>query len=103
LLRDALDDPGQLRLVIHWGPVRMSENDVLGSEVHRLFRIEAIREQDRADAAGSGISLPLPGRVTLSQPAHAALSEDARVAFRRAGTFRLKGFDDPEPIWVETS
>jgi class 3 adenylate cyclase len=103
VLRGAVEDPAQIRLVIHWGPVRMSEQDVFGSEVHRLFRIEAVGEQDRADAPGSGIALPLHGRVTLSQPALAALPEAARAAFRRAGAFRLKGFDEPEPIWVEAS
>jgi len=51
---------------------------------------------------GSGIALPVPGRVTLSRPALAELPEAALNGFRRAGTFRLKGFDEPEPIWVES-
>jgi class 3 adenylate cyclase len=102
-LRDAIEAPMQLRLVIHRGPVRMSEHDVLGSEVHRLFRIEALGEHDRASELGTGIALPLAGRVVLSQPAFTALPEPELASFRWAGTFRLKGFDDPEPIWVEAS
>src|SRR5262249_53549003 len=101
-LRDAAPDPAQLRLVIHWAPVRMSAQDVLGWEFHGLFRIESIAERDRVDGPPSWPALPLQGRVTLSQAALAALPDAARVGFRRAGAFRLKGFDDPEPIWVET-
>ncbi|WP_437297237.1 protein kinase domain-containing protein [Sorangium sp. So ce426] len=102
VLRRAVDDPAQLRLVVHWGWVRMSDHDVIGTEVHRLFRIEAVTEEDRADEPSSGIGLPRPGRVTLSRSAAAALPDPSRADFRRAGAFRLKGFDDPESIWVET-
>ena len=99
-LRAEVNDPGHLRLVIHSGPVRLGDQDVFGSEVHRLFRIEAIEDADRADTSDSA---PLrPGRVTLSRPALAALPEQDRAAFTRAGTFRLKGFDEPEEVWVES-
>jgi class 3 adenylate cyclase len=40
--------------------------------------------------------------VTLSRSAAAALPDPSRADFRRAGAFRLKGFDDLESIWVET-
>ncbi|AUX44569.1 protein kinase [Sorangium cellulosum] len=104
MLRRAVDDPAQLRIVIHWGPVRMSDHDVIGTEVHRLFRIEAVTDDDRAEEPGADradAALPHPGLVTLSRSALAALPEAARAGFRRAGAFRLKGFDEPEPIWVE--
>ncbi|XYH98681.1 protein kinase domain-containing protein [Sorangium sp. So ce1128] len=101
VLRRTVDDPAQLRLVVHWGRVRMSDHDVIGTEVHRLFRIEAVTEEDRTEEPSSGVALPHPGRVTLSRSAIAALPEAARAGFRRAGAFRLKGFDEPEPIWVE--
>jgi serine/threonine protein kinase/class 3 adenylate cyclase len=100
-LRREVEAPDHLRLVIHWGPVRLSEQDVFGSEVHRLFRIEAIEEEDRADDPSGGVGMPRPGRVTLSRPAVAGLPETVRAGFRRAGAFRLKGFDEPEEIWVE--
>ncbi|MGK3989490.1 protein kinase [Sorangium sp. So ce136] len=101
LLRGAVDDPAQIRLVIHAGLVRMSDHDVIGTEVHRLFRIEAVTDEDRAEEPHTGVTLPHPGRVTLSRSAVAALPEAARAGFRRAGAFRLKGFDEPEAIWVE--
>ena len=99
-LRAELRDPTHLRLVIHTGPVRLGDQDVFGSEVHRLFRIEALEQSDRADTSNSA---PLqPGRITLSRPALAALPEPERAAFARAGSFRLKGFDEPEEVWVES-
>nr|AAY32975.1 serine-threonine protein kinase [Sorangium cellulosum]CAI43943.1 putative serine-threonine protein kinase [Sorangium cellulosum] len=101
VLRDAVDDPAELRLVLHWGAVRMSDHDVIGREVHRLFRIEAVTEEDRAAESSAGITLAQPGRVRLSRPALAALPDAERAGFRRAGAFRLEGFDEPEPIWVE--
>ncbi|WP_437507932.1 protein kinase domain-containing protein [Sorangium sp. So ce1099] len=101
VLRRTVEDPAQLRLVVHWGLVRMSDHDVIGAEVHRLFRIEAVTEEDRLEEPSAGVTLPRPGRVTLSRSAVAALPDDARADFRRAGSFRLKGFDEPEAIWVE--
>ena len=98
-LRAEVREPEHLRLVIHSGPVRLGETDVFGSEVHRLFRLEAIEAADRTDAGGSA---PLrAGRITISRAALARLPEPARADFSRAGAFRLKGFDTPEEVWVE--
>lgn len=110
-LRGALARPGHLRLVIHHGPVRISDSDVLGSEVHRIFRIEALGESDRTDllpvdgetTAPDAVTLPIAGRITLSQSALDALPAPARAAFRPLGAFRLRGFDTPETIWIETA
>jgi serine/threonine protein kinase/class 3 adenylate cyclase len=98
-LRREVADPEHLRLVVHWGPVRLSDQDVFGSEVHRLFRIEALAEGDRVGEGDAPLSLP--GRVTLSEPALAELPPALRAEFRRVGRFRLKGFDEPAEIWVE--
>jgi class 3 adenylate cyclase len=103
-LRQVVEAPVALRLVIHRGPVQMSDQDVHGMEVNRTFRIESVvKEHARAGEPGSGLALPLPGRVVISEPALAALPEAARAGFRRAGAFRLKGFDEPEALWVEAS
>jgi class 3 adenylate cyclase len=113
----AIHEPSNLRLVIHCGPVRISEQDVLGSEVHRIFRIEALGESDRthaqptitdstnsadrtASTEQSSITLPVAGRITLSDAARAALPAPARAEFRPIGRFHLRGFDDPETIWI---
>ena len=106
----AIHEPANLRLVIHCGPVRISEQDVLGSEVHRIFRIEALGESDRTQAQPTStdgtepapITLPIAGRITLSDSALAALPPAARADFRPIGSFHLRGFDDLETIWIES-
>ena len=105
----AIPDPKHLRLVIHHGPVRISEQDVLGSEVHRIFRIEALGESDRTEALPNAdstepapVTLPVAGRVTLSDSALAALPAASRAGFHKIGAFHLRGFDDPETIWIES-
>src|SRR5690606_19601580 len=45
-LRREIDAAG-LRLVIHRGRVRVGSEDVFGSEVHRLFRLESLDEDAR--------------------------------------------------------
>ena len=100
-LRRETPEPMRLRLVIHWGPVRLNEQDVFGSEVHRTFRIEALAEADRVDPPPADTPMPRPGRITLSRPALEELPQSARAGFHRAGVFRLRGFDEPEEIWVE--
>ena len=98
-LRAEVREPDHLRLVIHSGPVRLGDQDVFGSEVHRLFRLEAI---EPADCIDGGCGSPLrPGRITISRTAWAHLPGPVRGEFSRAGAFRLKGFDDPEEVWVE--
>ncbi len=98
-LRAEVREPGHLRLVIHSGPVRLGDQDVFGSEVHRLFRLEAIEPADCIDGeCGSPLQ---PGRVTISRTALTHLPEPVRADFSRAGAFRLKGFDEPEEVWIE--
>jgi hypothetical protein len=46
------------------------------------------------------ITLPVAGRITLSDAARAALPAPARAEFRPIGRFHLRGFDDPETIWI---
>jgi serine/threonine protein kinase/class 3 adenylate cyclase len=107
-LLGVLPDPAHLRLVLHWGAVRMSDQDVLGSEVHRLFRIESLGESDRTVPAAPGtnldtLTLPVAGRVLLSASALAALPPPLRAAFTPLGDFRLRGFDAPETVWIDAT
>jgi serine/threonine protein kinase/class 3 adenylate cyclase len=93
-------DATNLRLVIHRGRVRVGSEDVFGSEVHRLFRLEALGEKARVGGR-TGETLPALGRVLLSRTALGELPADQRVGFVRVGAFALQGFDDPEEVWVE--
>ncbi|NVB40614.1 protein kinase [Pseudenhygromyxa sp. WMMC2535] len=99
-----VSDPRRLRLVIHRGAVRLSPGDAYGSEVHRLFRIEAVDESKRVGTLSERSELveaPRPGRVMLSQAAIAALPPGQRESFACLGRFSLDGFDEPEEVWVE--
>ncbi len=93
-------DPAGLRLVIHRGRVRVGSEDVFGSEVHRLFRLEALDEQARV-GGHTHERLPVTGRVLISRSALGELPAEQRVQFVRVGAFELEGFEDPEEVWVE--
>src|SRR5690606_602891 len=98
-LRREIDAAG-LRLVIHRGRVRVGREDVFGSEVHRLFRLEALDEAARSGGR-SNEPLPVIGRVLLSRSALGDLPAEQRIECVRVGAFELQGFDEPEEVWVE--
>lgn len=90
------------RLVVHWGRVKVGPGgDLLGVEVHRLFRVEAIQPQDRVQAEADCGSLPAHSRIVMTRAALNQLSATARLDFELVGQFRLKGFDEPEEVWAE--
>ena len=90
-----------LRFVIHHGAVRIEfDGDPIGAEVHRLFRIEAL-DQDQCVSPVGNRSLPEHSCVVITPAALSKLSEKERTDFELLGKFRLKGFDEPEEIWVE--
>jgi serine/threonine protein kinase/class 3 adenylate cyclase len=100
-LLGVLEDRSSLRLVVHCGEVHVGAADVYGAEVHRLFRLEKVAEHTRVGPPGP-VTLPTPGRVLLSAAAVDALPEPQRAGFERVGTFRIKGFEEPAEVWVET-
>ena len=101
-LMAASSDPDALRLIVHCGRVRLGSADVFGAEVHRLFRLEKVAETGRVGPKGP-ITLPLPGRPLLSRAAVDALPTGTRETFEPVGRFRLKGFEEPAEVWVESS
>jgi class 3 adenylate cyclase len=93
--------PWNLRFVIHHGAVRIEfDGDPIGAEVHRLFRIEAV-DQDQCVSPISNRTVPEHSFIVITPAALSQLSEGERTEFEPLGTFRLKGFDEPEQIWVE--
>jgi len=99
-LRTEVDDPRGLRFVIHRGLVRVGSEDVFGSEVHRLFRLEALGESARVGGP-THETLPAAGRVLLSRAAFGELAASVQIEFVCVGAFQLQGFDEPEQVWVE--
>jgi class 3 adenylate cyclase len=90
-----------LRFVIHQGAVRIEfDGDPIGAEVHRLFRIEALDQAQCISPVGNR-TLPEHSCIVISPAALSQLSDKERTDFEVLGKFRLKGFDEPEEIWVE--
>ena len=97
----AATNPWDLRFVIHRGAVRIAfDGDPIGAEVHRLFRIEALDQEQCVSSVGSR-SLPEHSWIVITPSALTQLSEQERAKFEPLGKFNLKGFDAPEEIWVE--
>jgi class 3 adenylate cyclase len=66
-----------------------------------LFRLEKVAERTRVGPPGP-VTLPTPGRVMLSAAAVGALPKAQQAGFERVGTFRIKGFEEPAEVWVES-
>ena len=90
-----------LRMALHWGSVKTGpDGDVLGAEVHRVFRIESAQDTDKIDATPSDDALPTAERILVTRDAMAQLSESKKIKFNFAGRFRLKGFEQSTELWL---
>src|SRR5262249_18473415 len=74
----------KVRMGIHAGDPELAGDRYVGLAVSRAARI---------CAAGHG------GQVLLSSAARSLLADDDRAALRPLGTYRLKDFSAPEPIY----
>lgn len=89
-----------LRRTVHFGTLRCGPGgDPLGADVHRLFRIEALREADRV-AGAAETSLPDGERVVVTLAAVEVLPAEARAGLACAGTFLLREFDENVELWL---
>ena len=90
-----------LRMALHWGMVKTGpDGDVLGAEVHRVFRIENVQAQDQSAPQEQAAPLPASGRILATNQVMQQLRELDRTRFEFAGRFRLKGFDEPCELWL---
>jgi ATP-dependent Clp protease ATP-binding subunit ClpC len=97
-----LNDPTNLRLIIHYGSVHVGfGGDPVGAEVHRLFRVEALDDAQCVAPAAGRRSVPEHSCVVITPAALGQLPTEARERFELLGKFRLKGFDEAEEIWAE--
>ncbi len=97
--------PGlRARIALHWGRIRIGpKRDPLGVEVHRVFRMESVKEDDLVGDIDPARSLPQSTRILASRAAVDRLNYRERARFRRLGKFTLKGFDTPSEIWMFTT
>jgi class 3 adenylate cyclase len=92
----------ELRCVVHAGVIRAGTGgEPLGVEVHRLFRVEAISERDRAPGSAGDPCLPESGYLIVTDVGYERLCETERVGLHRLGRFVIRSFDEPENLWVE--
>jgi hypothetical protein len=88
-------------MALHWGPVKTGSNgDVLGAEVHRVFRLESIQVRDQADLTTYDIALPVADRIVVTKQGLERLSVSDQAKFKYAGKFLLKGFNALCELWV---
>lgn len=90
-----------IHMALHWGTVKSGpKGDVLGREVHRVYRIEDVQIQDQIEPTPSNETLPADNRILITQEGLEQLSDPDRLKFKPAGTFQLKGFDEYCQLWV---
>jgi len=100
-LKTQIHQDVSIRMALHWGTVKTGpDGDVLGAEVHRLFRIESVQEQDRIELAEHGEPLPSTERFLVTKQVVEQLDEAAKAKLRAAGKFQLKGFNEPCELWM---
>lgn len=73
---------------------------MLGTEVHKVCRIEGVKTDDLLEPIMEKDAFPLEDRILISTQGLEQLHENDRVKFTPAGNFRLKGFDELYALWV---
>lgn len=90
-----------IRMALHWGTVKIGpEGDVLGAEVHRVYRVEGVKVEDQIDPMADTPPLPASDRILITRQGLEQLSDSDQQKFRPAGKFQLKGFNKPCELWV---
>ena len=104
LAKSFLDEPlhqaVKVRIALHWGQVKRGPGgDVLGKEVHRVCRIEGVQAQARVETEAAAPDLPPNDRILITREAKVQLLSPEQQQFFPVGSFRLKGFREPCPLW----
>jgi ATP-dependent Clp protease ATP-binding subunit ClpC len=95
------ENHSSIRMAVHWGAARTGpDGDLLGVEVHRAFRMEALRQSDIVRSNPTLSTFPERSRIMISKSAREQLSLEEKSLFTYAGQFKLKGFEDPYEIWI---
>lgn len=91
----------RVRMALHWGTVKTGPNgDVIGTEVHKVCRIEGLKKADQIALPVDKEPFPIGERILITQQGLEQLNDSDRSKFRPAGTFRLKGFNESCELWV---
>ncbi len=100
-LDDSILPQVHVSMGLHWGAVKTGPNgDVLGTEVHKVCRIEDVKPDDLLEPAMDKNSFSVENRILISLQGLAQLPNTQRNAFRKAGKFHLKGFHNLHELWL---
>ncbi len=100
-LKKSVQADVQSRMALHWGAVKLAQDgDVLGAEVHRVFRAESVQMQDQINPDYDGPPIPVSDRIVITEQGLAKLREAEQAKFHQAGRYVLKGFTEPCDLWV---
>jgi class 3 adenylate cyclase len=89
-----------LRMALHWGNIKSGpDGDPLGVEVHRVFRMEGLTEEERVGIKRLN-NLPEQDRILATREAVNRLGIQEKVFFKQVGRFSLKGFSQPCEIFL---
>jgi len=89
-----------LRMALHWGTIKSGpDGDPLGTEVHRVFRMEGLTEDDRVGIKRLN-NLPVEDRILATRDAVNRLGIQEKIFFKQVGRFGLKGFAQPCEIFL---
>lgn len=94
----------QVRIAVHWGTVTTGpDNDVLGTEVRRVYRVESVGVENRLEPLRPDELFPTANRILATREFIAQIPDPEKFGFRSIGTFRLNrtGQADCE-LWVIT-
>jgi class 3 adenylate cyclase len=100
-LNKPIQEDIRIRIALHCGTVKTGpDGDVLGAEVHRVFRVEGVQAQDQVEPGENQEPLHDAERMLVTKPVMKQLQKADRKKFKSAGKFRLKGFVEPCELWV---
>jgi len=89
------------RMALHWGSVKILPNeDVFGTEVHKVSRIEKVKIQDQVEPTAGEGDFPEVDRITVTKQVIEQLDDSDRAKFWYAGKFQLEGFKELCELWI---
>lgn len=98
-LKEPVDPQAQVRIALHWGSAKVGVGgDFHGLEIHRVTAMEGVGKEQLVEAALP--ALPMTNRLLISAAGIEQLSAAGRARFQLAGLFKLKGFEEPNRLWI---
>ena len=86
LLTGPIPSQVRIRMALHWGAVKTGpDGDVLGTEVHKVCRMEGVKSEDLLEPVMDKGAFPLENRILISSQGLAQLTDAQRSTFDPVG------------------